>query len=100
MTISADAVPSQLRQQSLAALTKALPGDAFVCVGGNDQHQVVALFQVATEDLCALKIDRQPLEFACADALTGPFEVRHEDALARADCAEVLRSDVEHGFRP
>src|SRR2546428_2260325 len=99
-TISADGVPLKLFYQPFAADSKMLPGNPFVGIARDYQNEIVALLQIATENLRVLELDRQPLQLARCHALAGSFEIGKKNALVRADRAQPFRPDVEHALGP
>src|ERR1700694_566963 len=77
-----------------------VPGDSLVRIRIDDEHEVIALLQIATEDPGLLEIDREALRRPDADPLAQAFQLPEVDALIGADGAKTLRTDVKHAIGP
>src|SRR5437870_12357490 len=91
---------SQLGQEPVATSVHSLPEHSFVRVARRDDYEIVALFEIATEHLHVLEIDRQPLWPPRFQFLADSIEIGEEDSFIRADRPQSIGADIEDALRP
>src|SRR5438128_508890 len=91
---------SQLGDQLPATFFQAVPGDPLDGGRLDDQHEVIAFFQIATENASMLKVDGESLQGSSRDPLAKPLQFGKVDALIGTDGPQMVGADVEDALGP
>src|ERR1700737_3916308 len=91
---------SQLGDEVLATFFQAVPGDSLAGGRLDDQHEVVAFLQIATENAGLVEVDDEPLQPSSRDPLAEPLQFGKVNALIRTDGPQAVSADVEDPLGP
>src|SRR5262249_18637542 len=86
---------SQLRNNSIPAPFHLPPGDSLVRAVVDDEHEVVAVLQIAAQHVHLLEFDLEAMRRAGTQRLAEALEVGKEDALIGADDAKIVIVGIE-----
>src|SRR5581483_3366228 len=91
---------SDLAQEPVAARAKPPRGDSLVRAAIDHQHQIVPFFQIATEHLRVLELQRELYRRSESQATADSLDFAQEDPLVRAESTQSFGTDVEDPLGP